>query len=51
MGKGKGRISHWASKVKGGDVLFEVCGINHNSILLALKTGAAKLPIKTKIFY
>lgn len=50
MGKGKGQISHWAAKVKGGTVLFEICGVSENSVFAALKTGAAKLPIKTKIF-
>lgn len=50
MGKGKGQISHWATRVKGGTVLFEICGINFNLVYTALKTGGAKLPIKTKIF-
>jgi large subunit ribosomal protein L16 len=50
MGKGKGQISHWAARVRGGTVLFEVTGINFSSIITALKTGGAKLPIKTKIF-
>jgi large subunit ribosomal protein L16 len=50
MGKGKGQVSHWVAKVRGGTVLFEVSGVNMNLILAALKTGGAKLPIKTKIF-
>lgn len=50
MGKGKGQISHWAARVKGGTVLFEICGINFNIVYRALKTGGSKLPIKTKIF-
>lgn len=50
MGKGKGAVSHWAARVRGGTVLFEVCGLNFNTICSALKTGGAKLPIKTKIF-
>lgn len=50
MGKGKGQISHWGARVSSGTVLFEVCGVNSNTIFLALKTGGAKLPIKTKIF-
>jgi len=49
MGKGKGQFSHWGCRVKGGTVLFEVCGVNLNNMLDALKTGGAKLPIKTKI--
>lgn len=50
MGKGKGQISHWAARIRGGTVLFEVCGLNFNTVSSALKTGGAKLPIKTKIF-
>ena len=50
MGKGKGQISHWSARVRGGTVLFELCGINTTVAIAALKTGGAKLPIKTKIF-
>lgn len=50
MGKGKGQISHWGARVRGGTVLFEVCGANFKVIFTALKTASAKLPIKTKIF-
>lgn len=50
MGKGKGQVSHWSSRVRGGTVLFEVCGINITLATSALKTGGAKLPIKTQIF-
>ena len=50
MGKGKGQISHWGARVRGGSVIFEVCSANFNMALTALKTAGAKLPIKTKIF-
>ena len=50
MGKGKGQLSHWGVRVSGGTVLFEVCGVNFNTIFSALKTGGTKLPIKTKVF-
>jgi len=50
MGKGKGNISQWVAKIKGGSVLFEVCGINQKTAIKAFKTGSAKLPIKTQIF-
>lgn len=50
MGKGKGQIDHWGARVRGGTVLFEICGVNSNSALAAFRTGGAKLPIKTKIF-
>jgi large subunit ribosomal protein L16 len=45
MGKGKGPTGELES---GGNVLFEVCGVNFNTIIAALKTGGAKLPIRTK---
>lgn len=50
MGKGKGQVSHWGARVRGGTVLFEICGANTNAIINALKTAGAKLPIKTRIF-
>lgn len=50
MGKGKGNVSHWVAKIKGGAVLFEVCGINRKNAIKAFKTGGAKLPVRTQIF-
>lgn len=51
MGKGKGAISHWGARVRGGTVLFEICGVKDPKITTAaLRTGQAKLPVKTRIF-
>lgn len=50
MGKGKGSLSHWGIRVRGGTVLFEICGTKLNLIREALAAGAYKLPIKTRIF-
>ena len=50
MGKGKGPFSHWGVRVRGGTVLFEICGNKLDIIIPALKSGGTKLPIKTKIF-
>lgn len=50
MGKGKGNVSHWVARVRGGTILFEICGINKKTAIKAFKTGSAKLPIKTQIF-
>lgn len=50
MGKGKGALSHWAAKIKGGTTLFEICGVSTRLSIEALKAGANKLPIRTKIF-
>jgi len=49
MGKGKGPVSYWSSRVAGGTVLFELCGVTINTAISAFKTGGAKLPIKTTI--
>jgi large subunit ribosomal protein L16 len=50
MGKGKGAISHWGARIKGGFIIFEICGVkDFNIVKNALRTGGAKLPLKTKI--
>jgi large subunit ribosomal protein L16 len=51
MGKGKGELSHWGARVSGGTTLFELCGVNSVIAQMALTTGGAKLPVKTKIFF
>jgi large subunit ribosomal protein L16 len=50
MGKGKGQFSHWGARIRGGTIIFEICGFNINNMILALKSGGKKLPFKTKIF-
>ena len=47
MGKGKGSVDFWASKVAGGKIIFELCGVNESIAKNAFKTGSAKLPIQT----
>jgi large subunit ribosomal protein L16 len=50
MGKGKGNVDFWVSKVKAGVCLCEV-ETNFKSLALkALNQIKAKLPIKTKIY-
>ena len=49
MGKGKGSIDRWVAKVKPGRILFEIDGVNDEVAREALRLGAAKLPIKTKV--
>lgn len=49
MGKGKGTPEFWAAKVKPGRIMFEIDGVNDTVAREALRLGAAKLPIKTKI--
>ena len=50
MGKGKGAVSFWASRIAGGTVIFELCGVTKGTAVAAFRTGGAKLPIKTLVF-
>ena len=49
MGKGKGSNDYWAARVKPGRILFEIDGVTEPIAREALRLGAAKLPIKTKV--
>jgi large subunit ribosomal protein L16 len=49
MGKGKGSVEFWACKVKPGRVMFEIDGVPDVVAREALRLGAAKLPIKTRV--
>lgn len=49
MGKGKGSVDRWVSRVAPGRILFEIDGVPEETAREALRLGAAKLPIKTKI--
>ena len=50
MCKGKGAVSFWASRIAGGTVIFELCGVTKGTAVAAFRTGGAKLPIKTLVF-
>ncbi|MEM6535244.1 MAG: 50S ribosomal protein L16 [Pseudomonadota bacterium] len=49
MGKGKGSVDRWVARVQPGRILFEIDGVPDEIALEALRLGAAKLPIRTKI--
>jgi large subunit ribosomal protein L16 len=49
MGKGKGAIEYWAARVAPGRIMFEVDGVAADVAHEALRLGAAKLPIKTRV--
>ena len=49
MGKGKGSVDYWACRVKPGRVMFEIDGVNEEIAREALRLGAAKLPVRTKV--
>lgn len=49
MGKGKGDPVGFVSRVRPGTVIFEVDGLSEADSREALRKGASKLPVKTKI--
>ena len=49
MGKGKGAIEYWAARVAPGRIMFEIDGVAADVAQEALRLGAAKLPIKTRV--
>ena len=49
MGKGKGSVDYWAAKVKPGRVMFEIDGVSEVIAREALRLGAQKLPVLTRI--
>jgi len=49
MGKGKGSVDYWAAKVKPGRIMFEIDGVSEVIAREALRLGANKLPVLTRI--
>src|ERR1700731_5145051 len=49
MGKGKGSPEFWAARVKPGKIMFEIDGVGESTAREALRLGAAKLPIRTRV--
>ncbi len=49
MGSGKGSTDRWVCKVKPGRVMFEVDGVSETIAREALRLGAMKLPVTTRI--
>ena len=49
MGKGKGAIDYWAAKVKPGRIMFEIDGVSEEIAREALRLGAMKLPVLTRV--
>jgi large subunit ribosomal protein L16 len=47
MGKGKGNVEYWVSKVQPGSMLYEMEGVSEEVAREAFKLAAAKLPVKT----
>ena len=51
MGKGKGEISFWVSKIKSGKIIFELDSVSYIQAKTAFSKASAKLPLKTKFIY
>ena len=49
MGKGKGSVEYWTARVKPGRIVFEVDGVPEAVAKEALRLGAMKLPITTRV--
>jgi large subunit ribosomal protein L16 len=49
MGKGKGSPEYWAARVHPGRIMFEIDGVGEPIAREALRLGAAKLPVKTRV--
>jgi large subunit ribosomal protein L16 len=47
MGKGKGNVEFWVSRVKPGTVLYEMEGVTEDIAREAFRLAAAKLSVKT----
>jgi large subunit ribosomal protein L16 len=49
MGKGKGSVEYWTARVKPGRIVFEIDGVSEEVAKEALRLGAMKLPITTRV--
>src|ERR1700743_2191709 len=49
MGKAKAAAEYWPARVAPGRIMFEVDGVPDDVAREALRLGAAKLPIRTRI--
>ncbi len=49
MGSGKGSVDYWACKVKPGRIMFEIDGVAEPVAREALRLGAMKLPVTTRV--
>ena len=49
MGSGKGSVEYWAARVAPGRIMFEIDGVPDDVAREALRLGAAKLSVKTRV--
>ena len=50
MGKGKGSVSYWATRIQPGSFILELSCINDGLALSALRVAQSKLPVKTVLY-
>jgi large subunit ribosomal protein L16 len=46
MGKGKGNVEYWVSKIQPGKMLYEMEGVSEEVAREAFRLAAAKLPVR-----
>lgn len=51
MGSGKGATAGWVARVKKGDMLFELSGVDRELALAAFRSASFKFSVPTKIIY
>lgn len=51
MGKGKGKVDYYVSKVIAGDVIIELTGVPTRLAFKALTSASKKLPVKSCFIY
>ena len=49
MGKGKGAPEYFVARANPGRIMFEIEGVNLETAKEALRLGAQKMPVKTKL--
>lgn len=49
MGSGKGSVDRWVAVVKPGRMMFEIDGVSEEIAREALRLGAMKLPVHTRV--
>ena len=51
MGKGKGGVSFWGSRIKRGQILYEIDGVNLKTAKQIFASAKEKISMKTKLVY
>lgn len=49
MGKGKGGVVYWAARIRPGNIIFEVGGVNKDLAGKSLLSAMKKLPMRCRI--